>query len=141
MYLFTLQNSIREPQKGAAGGREEGNRRCTAGSRRKNQPQASLLVRPVIITRAGGPARIKSIQKIFFRNSLTVPKIVAQCRKRVFPYLYTLRRTTAYAYTLPNAIAYLNTCVPYLNTCITYLNTLTRLSALGSISFYMHYLS
>ena len=58
-----------------------------------------------------------------------MPKIVAQYRKRVIPYLYTLRRTIAYAYTLPNAIGYLNTCIPYLNTCITYLNTLTRLSA------------
>ena len=57
----------------------------------------------------------------------TVPKIVAHCRKRVIPYLYTLRRTIAYAYTLPIAIA-------YFNTCITYPNTLTRLSALGSIS-------
>ena len=62
-------------------------------------------------------------------KSLTVPKIVAQCPKRVIPYLYTLNRTIAYGYTLPNAIAYLNTCIPYLNTCITYLNTLTRLSA------------
>ena len=55
-----------------------------------------------------------------------MPKIVAQCRKRVIPYLYTLRRTLAYA--LPNAFAYLNTCIPYLNTWITYPNTLTRLS-------------
>ena len=54
-----------------------------------------------------------------------------------FPYLYTLRQTIAYVYTLPNAIAYLNTCIPYLNTCITYLNTLTRLSALGYISLYI----
>ena len=30
----------------------------------------------------------------FFRKNLTVPKIVAQCRKRVIPYLYTLIRTT-----------------------------------------------
>ena len=66
-----------------------------------------------------------------------MPKIVAQCRKRVTPYLYTLRRTIAYAYTLPNAIAYLNTCIPYLITCVTYLKTLTRFSALGSISQYI----
>ena len=48
-------------------------------------------------------------------------------------YLYTLRRTIAY--TLPNAIAYLNTSIPYLNTWVTYL--LTRLSALSSISLYI----
>ena len=113
----------------------------TVSARVINYAQASYLVRAVIIIHAGGPARKKIISKFFFRNSLTVPKIVAQCRKRVIPYLYTLRRTIAYAYTLPNAIAYLNTCipylntcVPYLNTCITYVNTLTRLSALGSIS-------
>ena len=58
-----------------------------------------------------------------------MPKIVAQCRKNVIPYLFTLKRTIAYAYILPNAIAYLNTCIAYLNTCLTYLNTLTRLSA------------
>ena len=46
--------------------------------------------------------------------------------KLAIPYLYTLIRTLGYAYLLPNAIAYLNTCIPYLNTCITYLNTLTR---------------
>ena len=57
----------------------------------------------------------------------SVLKIVAQCRKRVIPDLYTLKRTLAYAYTLPNANAYLNTCIPYLNTFITYLITLTRL--------------
>ena len=44
-----------------------------------------------------------------------------------------MKRTIAYA--LPNAIAYLNTCIPCLITCITYLNTLTRLSALGSILY------
>ena len=62
-------------------------------------------------------------------NCGTVPKIVAQCQKRPIPYLYTMTRTIDYAYKLPNAIAYLNTCIPYLNTCITFLNTLTRLSA------------
>ena len=41
--------------------------------------------------RAGGAA------KNFFRKNLTVPKIVAQCRKRVIQYLFTLRRTIAYA--------------------------------------------
>ena len=61
-----------------------------------------------------------------------MPKIVAQCRKRLIPYLNTLKRTIAYA--LPNAIAYLNTCIPYLKACITYLSTLTRLSGLGPIS-------
>ena len=84
-----------------------------------------------MINRAGGAARKK---RISFQNSLTVPKFVAQCRKRVFPYLYTLRRTIRYAYTLPKAIAYLTTCIPYLNTCITYLITLTRLSALNTLN-------
>ena len=51
-----------------------------------------------------------------------MPKTVAECRKRGFPYLYTMRRTIAYAYTLPNVSA-------YLKTCFTYPNTLTRLSA------------
>ena len=70
------------------------------------------------------------IQKIF-------PEKVSQCRKWVIPYLYTLRRTLGHAYTLPNAIAYLNTCITYLNTltrpstpCIAYLNTLSRLRIL-----------
>ena len=80
-----------------------------------------------------GRACKEKINSLFFRNTLTVPKFVAQCRKRVNPYLYRLRRTIAYAYTLPNAIAYLNTCIPYLSTCITYLNTLNRLLVLGSI--------
>ena len=62
--------------------------------------------------------------KKFSRKSLTVPKIAAQCRKRVIPYLYILKRTIACTYTLPNAIAYLDTCIHYLNTCITYSNTL-----------------
>ena len=79
----------------------------------------------------GGPEKSS---KSLSRKSLTVPKNVAHCRKRVIPYLYTLKLTIAHAYTLPNAIPYLNTCIPYLNTCITYHNTLTRLSALGSIS-------
>ena len=56
-----------------------------------------------------------------FQKNLTVLKIVAQCRQRVIPYLYPLKRSIAYA--LPNAIAYLDTCIPYLNTCIAYLNT------------------
>ena len=62
-----------------------------------------------------------------------MPKVVAECRKRVIAYLYTLKRTIAQA--LPNAIAYLNTCIPYLKECITYLKTLTRLSGLDSISW------
>ena len=56
--------------------------------------------------------------KTFFSKSLTVPKIVAQCRKTAIPYLYTIRRTIAHAHTLPNAIAYLNTCIPNLNTAL-----------------------
>ena len=56
-----------------------------------------------------------------------MPKIVSQCQKWVFSYIYTLRGTIVYAYTLPNAFAYLNTCILHLNTCTTYLNTLTRL--------------
>ena len=57
-------------------------------------------------------------------------KAVSQCRKWVIPYLYTLRRTIAYAYIIPNFIAYLNTCIPYLNTWTTQLNTLSRLPIL-----------
>ena len=34
--------------------------------------------------------------------------------KMSIPYLYTLRRTIAYAYTLPILFAYLNTCIPIL---------------------------
>ena len=88
-----------------------------------------LIIRAVIFFRAGGRACKKNFRKKFSKkshsaeNCRTVPQKVAQCRKRVIPQLYTLRRTIAYA--LPNA---------YLNTCITYLNTLTRLSALGSLS-------
>ena len=44
-------------------------------------------------------------QEFFFRNSLKVPEIDSEYRKRVIPYLYILRRTIAYADTLPNAIA------------------------------------
>ena len=36
------------------------------------------------------------------------------CRKWVIPYLYTLRRTTSYAYTLPIPFAYLITYIPIL---------------------------
>ena len=86
-------------------------------------------------TRGQGCRKLSNL----FRKALTVPKIVAQCRKRTIPYLYTLRRTIAYA--LPNAIACLNTSIPYPNTCITYLNTLTRISAVGSIFYYIHPLS
>ena len=57
------------------------------------------------------------------KSSLTVPKTI-------IPYFYTLKRTIAFAYTLPKAIAYPNACMPYLNTCITYLNTLIRLPIL-----------
>ena len=54
----------------------------------------------VIIIRAGGPARKDQFRKKSFRNSLTVPKVVAQCRKYPIPYLYTLSRTIAYLNTL-----------------------------------------
>ena len=64
----------------------------------------------------------------FFSKNLTVPKVVAQCRKYPIPYLNTLSRTIPYAYTLPNAIAYLNTCIPIL--IHAYLNTLSRLHIL-----------
>ena len=72
----------------------------------------------------------------FYRKSIAIliqlpwfrKKAVSQCRKWINPYLYTLRRTRALAFTLPNAISYLKTCTPCLNTCIIYLNTLTRLS-------------
>ena len=99
-----------------------------------------IIREPQADASAGGPAR-KIKWKKKFRKSLRVPKIVAQCRKYPIPYLNTLNRTIPYAYTLPKAIAYLNTCIPilihwlgfrlsapYLNTCITYLNTLSRLS-------------
>ena len=102
----------------------------------KQYPQAFKLTAGVLISprrnnyTRGGPGK-KS--KKFSRKSLTVPKNVAQCRKQVISYLYTLKRTIAYA--LPNAIAYLNTCIPCPKTSITYLNILTRLSGLGSISW------
>ena len=89
--------------------------------------------------------------------------MVSHCRKWVIPYLYTLRRTIAHIYALPNAIAYLNTCIPiliyalpilihwlgfrlsapYPKTCIAYLNTLSRLSApyLKTCTAYLNTLS
>ena len=126
--------------------------------RTRNKISAGVL----IIRRRNNYTRGRASQKIFefFRN-LTVPKIVAQCRKHPIPYLNTcltylntstrlsapyLNTCIAYLNTLSRlsapylntSIAYLNTLsrlsVPYLNTCITYLNTLGRLSALGSIS-------
>ena len=60
-------------------------------------------------------------------------KTVSHCRKWVIPYLYTLRRTIAYAYTLPNAIPYLDSCIPFLNTCIACLNTLSQLPILTHV--------
>ena len=77
------------------------------GTRRNNYKGASAD------GSAGGPAR-KISSKEFFRKNLTVPKTVAHCRKYPIPYLNTLNRTIPYAYTLPNAIAYLNTCIPML---------------------------
>ena len=111
----------------------EGSRRRSAGRQggsTRNILPASLL----IIRRSHSYPRGRASQKFlrFFQKKLTVPKIFAQCQKLINSYLYTLRRTIAYA--LSNTIANLNTCIPFLNTCITYLNTLTRLSALGSIS-------
>ena len=58
--------------------------------------------------------------KKLFRNSLTVPKNVEQCRKYPIPYLNTLKRTIPYLNTLSRTIPYLNT----LNRTIPYLNTL-----------------
>ena len=75
---------------------------------------------------AGGPKNPKKIE------SLTVPKIVAQCRKYPNPYHYTLSRTIPYLYTLNRTIPYLNIlsrAIPYFNTMIRtipYLNTLSR---------------
>ena len=61
---------------------------------------------------------------IFIEKNLTLPKIVAQCRKMWQKHLNSYLNT---------CITYLNTLTwlsaPYLNTCITYLNTLSRLSA------------
>ena len=97
----------------------------------RNKLSASVI----LIRRRNYYARVRGCRKkIVIRKSLTVPKIVAQCQKWAILTLYTLRRTKAYSYKLPNAIAYLNTCIPYFNTCTIFLNTLTRLSALGSIS-------
>ena len=53
----------------------------------------------------------KNSEKILAKN-LKVLKFVAQCRKRVFPYLYTLRRTIAYA--LSNLLPLLIHAVPIL---------------------------
>ena len=70
---------------------------------------------------------------------LTVPKIVAQCRQTAIPYLYTLGRTIAHAYTLPNAIAYFNTSIPYLNTALG--SDGGPFSALGSSQLAIAYLN
>ena len=60
------------------------------------------------------------VQKKLFRNNLTVPKTVEQCRKYPIPYLNTLKRTIPYLNTLSRTIPYLNT----LNRTMPYLNTL-----------------
>ena len=86
----------------------------------------------VLITRGSG--RGVTRKNKFSEKNLTVPKIVAQCQKTIIPYLCTLRRTRAYAFTLPIAFAYLYPCIHYINTCITYLTTLTRFLTLCSIS-------
>ena len=110
--------------------------------RTRNEISAGvLIIRGHNIYTRGWPCH--ELLKFFSKNSPSAEK----CRtvpKMNIPYLYTLRRTIAYDFTLPNAIAYLNTCIaylntltPYLNTCINYRNTLTRLSALGSISLYI----
>ena len=65
------------------------------GSRRINYPQAYKLTAGVIIIRAGGSAqKLLNFSKKSHsaENCRTVPKIVTQCRKRVIPYLCTLRR-------------------------------------------------
>ena len=76
--------------------------------------------------RAGGSGqKIEFSEKSHRAESYrTVPKMSRSL------FFFALGRTIAYAYTLPNAIA-------HLYTGITYLNTLTRLSALGFISYYM----
>ena len=90
----------------------------------------------------GGPARQNLFEKSTSQKSHSA-ETVAHCRIHPIPYLYTLRQTIAYAYTLPNAIAYLNICIPYLNTCITCPNTLTWLSApyLNTCTTYINTLS
>ena len=50
-----------------------------------------------------------------------MPKIVEQCRKYPILYLYTLELTVTYAYTLPNGIAHLDTCIPILTHALTIL--------------------
>ena len=52
-------------------------------------------------------------QKVFL-DKVSQCRKLSQCRKRVIPYLYTLKRTLAHAYTLPKAFTYLNTCIPIL---------------------------
>ena len=94
----------------------------------KEYPHAEYNIRwPINYPKANNfpPRRARVAQKTVFRKNLTVPIIVAQCRKWTTPYLFTLNRTTIYA--LPKA--YLYTCIPYLNTCNAYLNTLIQLSA------------
>ena len=79
--------------------------------RRRNQTSAGVL-----IIRGRNNYTLAALPKIFefYRKNPTVPKTVAQCRKYPIPYLNTLNRTIPHAYTLPNAIAYLNTCIPIL---------------------------
>ena len=95
----------------------------------KNLPQASKLLHALVTIRAGA---LEKNSKIFSPESLTVPKVVAHCRKYPIPYLYTLSRTETYLYTLSPTIPYLNTLsrtIPYFNTLsltIPYLNTLSR---------------
>ena len=98
----------------------------------------------------GWDSKKKIHSKFFFLNSLTVPKFDAECRKKVIPYQYALRRTIAYAFTFPNPIAYLKIFIPYLNTltrlspldlntCIAYLNTLSRLFILiNALPIFIH---
>ena len=126
-YIALSQNSTRESQ-------AEGSPRRTGGSLRNIFSAGVLFIRRCNNCTCGWGCKKKLNSKNFFRNSLTVLKSVTQFRKRVLQYLITLRRTIAFASTLPIALAYLNTCIPNLNTCITYLNTFTSLSALGSIS-------
>ena len=97
---------------------------------RERKPKGAVAVGSANVRQGGSAQKIDFSKKSHkAENCRTVPKIVAQCRKGVVPHLYTLRRTIAYAYTLRNAKAYLNTCTAYTYTCITYFNTLTRLSA------------
>ena len=74
--------------------------------------------------------------KKFSRRSLTVPKIVAQSRKRVIPSIYTLKRTLLpiLIHALPLLIHWLGfrLSAPYLNSLLTHLGSQENPRTLGA---------